>query len=236
MLVLLLPAGRALAQADAAAGGRDGGADVASDGGGTSAGRRGRRRGGRGRRRDGGVRGRGRDSGEPRTRARRAEGHRAGAGRAPPAEGRHRLRRRRAGRRDRPARRFHHAGRAGRHRLQIAASGHQPADVPVDLSPDGWTGIIRLSPGGPVNETVVATKPSLAAVRIEGEEARSAAGTGGDPFRVIESLPGVSQIIWPFSLYAIRGANPGTPASSSTGCACRRCFTSRSVRRSCTRT
>jgi hypothetical protein len=48
-----------------------------------------------------------------------------------------------------------------------------------------------------------------AAVRVEGEEARTTAGTGGDPIRVIESLPGVSQIVWPFALYAIRGANPG---------------------------
>src|SRR5262249_14501828 len=86
----------------------------------------------------------------------------------------------------------------GRPRLLVAVSGHAPADVPVDLSPGGWTGIVRVSPGGPVNETVVATKPPPDAVRIEGEEARNTAGTGGDPFRVIESLPGVSQIIWPF--------------------------------------
>ena len=97
----------------------------------------------------------------------------------------------------------------GRHRLQIVASGHQPADITVDVSPDGWTGTVRLAPGGPVLETVVAAKPVTAAVRVDGEEARTTAGTGGDPFRVIESLPGVSQVVWPFALYAIRGANPG---------------------------
>src|SRR5206468_8736724 len=31
----------------------------------------------------------------------------------------------------------------------------------------------------------------------------------GDPFRVVESLPGVSQVAWPLAIYAIRGANPG---------------------------
>ncbi len=97
----------------------------------------------------------------------------------------------------------------GRHRVQIVASGHQPADLTVDVSPGGWTGTVRLAPGGPVLETVVAAKPVTAAVRVEGEEARTTAGTGGDPFRVIESLPGVSQVVWPFALYAIRGANPG---------------------------
>jgi hypothetical protein len=34
-------------------------------------------------------------------------------------------------------------------------------------------------------------------------------GSLGDPFRVIESLPGVSQVVWPLAIYAIRGANPG---------------------------
>ena len=98
---------------------------------------------------------------------------------------------------------------SGHHRLQIVASGHQPADTAVELPPTGLSVVVRLTPGGAVFETVVAAKPVTAAIRVEGEEARMTAGTGGDPFRVIESLPGVSQIVWPFALYAIRGANPG---------------------------
>jgi len=35
------------------------------------------------------------------------------------------------------------------------------------------------------------------------------AGTSGDPMKVIASLPGVQQIIWPASVYVVRGANPG---------------------------
>src|SRR6185369_2780797 len=34
-------------------------------------------------------------------------------------------------------------------------------------------------------------------------------GALGDPFRVIESLPGVTPVLWPLPIYAIRGANPG---------------------------
>ena len=98
---------------------------------------------------------------------------------------------------------------AGRHHLQVVASGHQAADITVDLPPTGQAIVVRLTPGGQVFETVVAAKPITGAVRVDGEEARTTAGTGGDPFRVIESLPGVSQIVWPFALYAIRGANPG---------------------------
>ena len=68
---------------------------------------------------------------------------------------------------------------------------------------------MRLPSGGAVLETVVAAKQTIAATRIDGAAARDTPGTGGDPLRVVESLPGVSQIVWPFAVYAIRGANPG---------------------------
>jgi hypothetical protein len=97
----------------------------------------------------------------------------------------------------------------GRRRLQAIASRYQAADVTVDVPPAGWTGEVRLTAGGQAFETVVAAKPVTPVVRIDAEAARTTPGTGGDPFRVIESLPGVSQIVWPFALYAIRGANPG---------------------------
>ena len=105
--------------------------------------------------------------------------------------------------------RFSVTAAPGRHRLQAIASRYQAADVTVDLPPAGWTGEVRLAAGGQAFETVVAAKPVTPVVRIDAEAARTTPGTGGDPFRVIESLPGVSQIVWPFALYAIRGANPG---------------------------
>ena len=97
----------------------------------------------------------------------------------------------------------------GRHRLQVTAPAHAAAEVVIDVPATGWSGDVRLTAGGSLQETVVAGKRAVAAVRVGGEEARTTPGTGGDPFRVIESLPGVSQVIWPFALYAIRGGNPG---------------------------
>jgi hypothetical protein len=97
----------------------------------------------------------------------------------------------------------------GRHRLQAVASRFEAVDLPIDVTADGWSGEIRLPPGGQAFETVVATKAATPVVRVDGDTARTTPGTGGDPFRVIESLPGVSQVVWPFALYAIRGANPG---------------------------
>jgi hypothetical protein len=205
--LLLFPAGRALAQADASAAGRDGGVEAAADGGadGSPA--------------DAGAADTGAAAAGPEDEASvpatpepaRAAlkgtalargGHKPLKGATVYVDGAPVAETDRRGD-------FTALAEPGRHRLQIAASGHQPADVPVDLTPDGWTGIVRLAPGGPVHETVVASKPPPDAVRVEGEEARNTAGTGGDPFRVIESLPGVSQVVWPFALYAIRGANPG---------------------------
>jgi hypothetical protein len=97
----------------------------------------------------------------------------------------------------------------GRHRLQVTAPVHAAADLAIAVPAEGWRGEVRLTAGGSMQETVVAGKRAVAAVRVGGEEARTTPGTGGDPFRVIESLPGVSQVIWPFALYAIRGGNPG---------------------------
>ena len=37
------------------------------------------------------------------------------------------------------------------------------------------------------------------------------AGTSGDPVRVLASLPGVSQVVWPAAIFVVRGSNPGNP-------------------------
>jgi hypothetical protein len=44
---------------------------------------------------------------------------------------------------------------------------------------------------------------------LAGPEITRTAGTLGDPFRVIESLPGVATMLWPLPVYAVRGSNPG---------------------------
>jgi hypothetical protein len=97
----------------------------------------------------------------------------------------------------------------GPHSLAASSPGLVPVVLGIVVAAGGWSGTLRLAPGTAAYETVVAAKQPAAAVRVAGEEARTTPGTAGDPYRVIESLPGVSQIVWPFALYAIRGANPG---------------------------
>jgi hypothetical protein len=44
---------------------------------------------------------------------------------------------------------------------------------------------------------------------LRGPELTTTPGALGDPFRTIESLPGVATVAWPAPIYAIRGSNPG---------------------------
>jgi hypothetical protein len=101
----------------------------------------------------------------------------------------------------------------GRRRLQIQHPGYDPLEVEVDVSASaGREQVFRLSPrqSGERYETVVVPNDERAArTTLREEELTRVPGSFGDPFRVIESLPGVSQVVWPLALYAIRGANPG---------------------------
>ena len=100
----------------------------------------------------------------------------------------------------------------GKHRLQVQAPGFDPADVPLSLHDRSLEAslTVRLQPRltGERYETVV-SPPAISAVALEQDDLTHTAGSLGEPFRVIESLPGVAQVAWPLSLYAIRGANPG---------------------------
>ena len=103
----------------------------------------------------------------------------------------------------------------GTHRLQIQQPGYEPLDVVVEArrgrSMDEES-IIRLSPRlvGERYETVVVPKDLRAdRITLRQEELTRTPGTLGDPLRVIEVLPGVSQVVWPAAMYTVRGANPG---------------------------
>src|ERR1019366_1814772 len=83
---------------------------------------------------------------------------------------------------------------------------------PVTVSADTGDLVVRLEPRseGERYETVVtAETPEADSVLLKKEELVHTAGSLGDPFRVVESLPGVAQTTWPLPFYAIRGANPG---------------------------
>lgn len=73
--------------------------------------------------------------------------------------------------------------------------------------------VFRLAPAeeGAGFETVVRAPAADGPppVTVSGDEARSAPGALGDPFRSVAALPGVAQIAWPAAVWAVRGANPG---------------------------
>ncbi|MES1207903.1 MAG: TonB-dependent receptor, partial [Pseudomonadota bacterium] len=72
--------------------------------------------------------------------------------------------------------------------------------------------VFRLAPrttGERYETRVRAGRVELPSVSIPAEEARQTAGTSGDPVRVLASLPGVSQVVWPAAVFVVRGSNPG---------------------------
>jgi hypothetical protein len=100
----------------------------------------------------------------------------------------------------------------GEHQLRVQCPGFVPTMRPVTVSADTGDLVVRLEPRseGERYETVVtAETPEADSVLLKKEELVHTAGSLGDPFRVVESLPGVAQTTWPLPFYAIRGANPG---------------------------
>src|SRR5438477_8385028 len=102
----------------------------------------------------------------------------------------------------------------GSHHLQIQTAGHDTGDRRVDVGPTPTDAVELFYLAAPqtgerYETTVRTTRPEIPQVNISAEEARTVAGTSGDPLRVIASLPGVQQILWPAALYVVRGANPG---------------------------
>ncbi len=100
----------------------------------------------------------------------------------------------------------------GTHNLRAQCPGHVPVTRQVTVAADTRDFVVRLEPRtvGERYETVVTAVPRPEpAVPLKREELVHTAGSLGDPFRVVESLPGVAQTTWPLPFYAIRGANPG---------------------------
>ena len=110
----------------------------------------------------------------------------------------------------RPDGSFEAAVTPGRHRLHIQCPGFESEDLAVDLPrAEPLRVLLRPAERGERYETVVTASPLRAALPISSQEAAATPGSTGDPFRVIESLPGVTTVLWPLPLYAVRGANPG---------------------------
>ncbi|MGO9291785.1 MAG: TonB-dependent receptor domain-containing protein [Polyangia bacterium] len=103
--------------------------------------------------------------------------------------------------------------RPGPCELRVHSAGFEPFSRRFEVGEHGASGLVlRLQPRltGDRYETVVTAAPERApAVPVAREELTHTPGAFGDPFRVVESLPGVTQVLWPLPMYAIRGANPG---------------------------
>jgi hypothetical protein len=99
----------------------------------------------------------------------------------------------------------------GLRRLWIQAPGFEPLARTVDPCAATEPLTLRLAPAatGQSFETVIRAKSINTEVRLAAEELTQTPGTLGDPFRAIESLPGVATILWPAPVYAVRGSNPG---------------------------
>jgi len=99
----------------------------------------------------------------------------------------------------------------GRHVIELQYPGfdlvRETLDVSGPITRHTWRLVRRLDDRR--YQTVVTAPGQPPRIALTGEEARTAPGAAGDPFRSIESLPGVAQVAWPLALYAIRGANPG---------------------------
>lgn len=102
----------------------------------------------------------------------------------------------------------------GEHVLKIRAPGFQDLSVSVKLADrQDLVYEYRLAPdvAGNPYRTVVRQQREVAvsSTTLQGDEIRGVPGTFGDPFRVVGSLPGASQLAGFLPYVVVRGAAPG---------------------------
>lgn len=103
----------------------------------------------------------------------------------------------------------------GRHEVYVRADGYRAKGFTEDLRSASQVEVIYLLEPERVNrfETVVRgerDRTEVARVTLEGAELKEIPGTGGDPFRVVMLLPGVSGTISGLSYPVVRGASPAS--------------------------
>jgi hypothetical protein len=104
---------------------------------------------------------------------------------------------------------------AGPHVLSFQHPGHEAQALTITVGPQLAPLVVRLArnDGSERYETVVRAprQPAQApVVPLDKVEMTETPGSLGDPFRVIESLPGVTTALWPLPAFAVRGSNPGS--------------------------
>ena len=107
--------------------------------------------------------------------------------------------------------RFAAVAPCGPRRIAVQAQGFEPLLAEHDPCADPSPLMIRLvrRQGAPQFKTTVRAPTSLPSVTVQGPELVKTPGSLGDPFRVIESLPGVTSVVLPAPIFVVRGANPG---------------------------
>jgi hypothetical protein len=107
--------------------------------------------------------------------------------------------------------RFDIAAPCGAQPLTVRAPGYATLTLKHDPCADALPLRLRLVPHQelPTYETVVKAQHETPNLSLQGPALTTMPGSLGDPFRIIESLPGVATVAWPAPIYAIRGANPG---------------------------
>lgn len=103
---------------------------------------------------------------------------------------------------------------AGEHRFVVVANGFERLEVTITLEAgEEQTIELRLdeSLDAARYRTVVTTERAVAvsSTRLREQEIREVPGSAGDPFAVVRSLPGVSQVAGFLPYVVVRGAAPG---------------------------
>src|ERR1019366_3416531 len=106
---------------------------------------------------------------------------------------------------------FDMAVECGPQTFVIREPGYEPFSVRRDPCADPAPLLVRLvrRPNLPSYETVVTAERDEPSNDLHGPELTSTPGSLGDPFRTIESLPGVAAVAWPAPIYVICGFKPG---------------------------
>jgi hypothetical protein len=96
-----------------------------------------------------------------------------------------------------------------------AATAPAPATPPLPTnktsSAPEESGVATPPPAEPVEVIVLGEqRADLGSIHIPKEEARRVPGAFGDPFRVVEALPGVAPILSGLPYFFVRGASPGS--------------------------
>ncbi len=103
---------------------------------------------------------------------------------------------------------------AGEHRFVVVANGFERLELTITIAAGEDQAIeLRLDESLDASRyrTVVTSERSVAvsSTRLRDEEIRAVPGSGGDPFAVVRSLPGVSQVAGFLPYVVVRGAAPG---------------------------